>query len=342
MMSFLSAVVTSRYPTTNNQLRNSSIPRKQATINDGRVTLQLVQGRQISFATGTTRTYTPGASGNPGITEGQATQTIITYNSAYQADDLDAYDSDFDELNTAKVSLMVNLSHYGSDVLAEVHNHDNMDNNMINQGVQAMPSFEHTWSGGPHCCKPDTQHCKILCDVVYTSTQGNVSSIPTILSWIDSISSDGFLPFILLVVVIIVTVIIVAVVLEIVVVVVIVRVVIVVTGGFEAVTFPSILLGNTPMKTSMSFLEFGTMFAHKSANSWNLLMSLFNSVQGILLACSIPIGWAYAFHQDKALSVRVPVAKVTLFSSTQLLRENTSSVLSNQRISSIALFVPLK
>ncbi|GJU20484.1 hypothetical protein Tco_1153826 [Tanacetum coccineum] len=32
MMSFLTAVVTSRYPTTNNQLRNSSNPRQQATI----------------------------------------------------------------------------------------------------------------------------------------------------------------------------------------------------------------------------------------------------------------------------------------------------------------------
>nr|GEZ24758.1 hypothetical protein [Tanacetum cinerariifolium] len=27
--------------------------------------------------------------------------------------------------------------------------------------------FCSTWSGGPLCCKPDTQHCKILCDVVY-------------------------------------------------------------------------------------------------------------------------------------------------------------------------------
>ncbi|GJX08427.1 hypothetical protein Tco_0196359 [Tanacetum coccineum] len=34
----------------------------------------------------------------------------------------------------------------------------------------------------------------------------------------------------------------------------------------------------------------------------------------ILLACSIPISWAYAFHQDKASSVRVPVANVTLSS----------------------------
>nr|GEW13172.1 hypothetical protein [Tanacetum cinerariifolium] len=48
--------------------------------------------------------------------------TIITHNAAYQADDLDAYDSDCDELNTAKVTLMVNLSHYGSDALAENSN----------------------------------------------------------------------------------------------------------------------------------------------------------------------------------------------------------------------------
>nr|GEV39654.1 zf-CCHC domain-containing protein/DUF4219 domain-containing protein/UBN2 domain-containing protein [Tanacetum cinerariifolium] len=68
-----------------------------------------------------------------GIVEGQATQTVITHNAAYQADDLDAYDSDCDEFNTAKVALMVNLSHYGSDALAEVYNPDNVDNNMINQ-----------------------------------------------------------------------------------------------------------------------------------------------------------------------------------------------------------------
>ncbi|GJR93403.1 integrase, catalytic region, zinc finger, CCHC-type containing protein [Tanacetum coccineum] len=63
-MSFLSAVVTSRYPTTNNQLKNSSNPRQQATINDGRVTVQPVQGRQISYAAGTIRTFNPGASGS--------------------------------------------------------------------------------------------------------------------------------------------------------------------------------------------------------------------------------------------------------------------------------------
>ncbi|GJT55984.1 integrase, catalytic region, zinc finger, CCHC-type containing protein [Tanacetum coccineum] len=123
--------------------------------------------RQISFTTGTSRTYTPGASGSnsgkqrtvicynckgEGHMSKQSTKpkrkwddswfkdkvllTVITYNAAYQANDLDAYDSDCDEVNTAKVALMANSSHYGLDALAEVYNPDNVDNNMINQGVQ--------------------------------------------------------------------------------------------------------------------------------------------------------------------------------------------------------------
>ncbi|GKA61254.1 hypothetical protein Tco_0760661 [Tanacetum coccineum] len=63
MMSFLTAVVTTCYPTTNNQLRNSLNPRQQAAINDGRATLQLIQGRHASFAAGTTRTFILGESG---------------------------------------------------------------------------------------------------------------------------------------------------------------------------------------------------------------------------------------------------------------------------------------
>nr|GFB36382.1 integrase, catalytic region, zinc finger, CCHC-type, peptidase aspartic, catalytic [Tanacetum cinerariifolium] len=55
----------------------------------------------------------------PGTAESLTNQTIVTTNAAYQADDLDAYDSDCDELNSAKVALMANLSHYGSDTLAE-------------------------------------------------------------------------------------------------------------------------------------------------------------------------------------------------------------------------------
>nr|GFA16456.1 retrovirus-related Pol polyprotein from transposon TNT 1-94 [Tanacetum cinerariifolium] len=56
---------------------------------------------------------------DPETAESSTNQTVITTNAAYQADDLDAYDSECDELNSAKVVLMANLSHYGLDNLAE-------------------------------------------------------------------------------------------------------------------------------------------------------------------------------------------------------------------------------
>nr|GEX42163.1 retrovirus-related Pol polyprotein from transposon TNT 1-94 [Tanacetum cinerariifolium] len=62
---------------------------------------------------------------DPGIAETQP-QYVVTNNAAYQADDLDAYDSDCDEINSAKIALMANLSHYGSDNLAE-------DNKNVNE-----------------------------------------------------------------------------------------------------------------------------------------------------------------------------------------------------------------
>nr|GEW75075.1 integrase, catalytic region, zinc finger, CCHC-type, peptidase aspartic, catalytic [Tanacetum cinerariifolium] len=76
--------------------------------------------------------------------EAQATQTVITHNAAYQANGLDAYDSDCDEINSAKVSLMPILSRYGSDDFAEVQNYDNVNHNLINQAVQAMSFFEQS------------------------------------------------------------------------------------------------------------------------------------------------------------------------------------------------------
>nr|GFB66852.1 hypothetical protein [Tanacetum cinerariifolium] len=76
--------------------------------------------------------------------EAQTTQNVITHNAAYQANDLDAYDSDCDEINSAKIALMVNLSHYGSNDPAEVHSQDNVTPNVINQDVQAMPLSEQS------------------------------------------------------------------------------------------------------------------------------------------------------------------------------------------------------
>nr|GFA14208.1 hypothetical protein [Tanacetum cinerariifolium]GFA14590.1 hypothetical protein [Tanacetum cinerariifolium] len=56
---------------------------------------------------------------DPWISETQSTQYVVTNNVAYQVDDLDAYNSNCDELNSAKIALMANLSHYGSDNLVE-------------------------------------------------------------------------------------------------------------------------------------------------------------------------------------------------------------------------------
>ncbi|GJX26450.1 retrovirus-related pol polyprotein from transposon TNT 1-94 [Tanacetum coccineum] len=174
MMSFLSIVVTSRFPSTNNQLRNSSNPRQQATIHDGRVIVQPLKGRHNSYVAGTSGTrintsrtkgnylgqqrvvkcfnYQGKAQGNgkvindeelefltdPGIAEGPVTQSDITHNASYQADDLDAYDSDCDEISIAKAVLMANLSSYSSYVLFEVPHSDNTNNDMLNQSVQEM------------------------------------------------------------------------------------------------------------------------------------------------------------------------------------------------------------
>ncbi|GKB68048.1 hypothetical protein Tco_0929460, partial [Tanacetum coccineum] len=79
---------------------------------------------------------------DPGIAEGPVTQSVIKNNAAYQADDLDAYDSDCDEISTAKAVLMANFSSYGSDVLSEVPHFDNTNNDMLNESVQEMSYSE--------------------------------------------------------------------------------------------------------------------------------------------------------------------------------------------------------
>nr|GFB74889.1 hypothetical protein [Tanacetum cinerariifolium] len=58
---------------------------------------------------------------NLGILADQA-QTIIPHNAAFQTEDLDTYDSNYDDLSTAQVILMANISNYGYDVISEVPN----------------------------------------------------------------------------------------------------------------------------------------------------------------------------------------------------------------------------
>ncbi|GJY18465.1 hypothetical protein Tco_0389956 [Tanacetum coccineum] len=206
-MAFLTAVASSRFPSTNNQLRTSSNPRNQATIQDGRVTVQQVQGRQgqgylsTGYKSNATSSGGNNASGqakvvkfynhqgeghmarqctqpkrprnatwykekamlaeaqeagqildeeqlaflaDPGVPDGQAVQTIIPNNAAFQTEDLDTYDSDYDDISNAKAVLMANISNYGSDVISEVPHSETYLNDMENQSVHAMQDFEQT------------------------------------------------------------------------------------------------------------------------------------------------------------------------------------------------------
>ncbi|GJX29522.1 hypothetical protein Tco_0237601 [Tanacetum coccineum] len=151
-MTFLTVVASSRFPSTNNQLKTSSNLRNQATIQDGRVIVQQVQERQgqnSSRTTNMTRQCTqPKRPRNvawykekamlakaqearqildeeqlafladPRILAGQA-QTIIPHNATFQIEDLDTYDSDCNDLLTAQAVLMANISNYGSNVILE-------------------------------------------------------------------------------------------------------------------------------------------------------------------------------------------------------------------------------
>ncbi|GJW68389.1 hypothetical protein Tco_0122813 [Tanacetum coccineum] len=172
-MTFLTDVASSRFPSTNNQLRTSLNPRNQATIQDGRVIVQQVQGKQGQSYSGTgyksnaTSSWGNNASGqakvvkcyncqarqildeeqlaflaDPGVPDGQAVQTIIPNNAAFQTKNLDTYDSDCDDISNAKVVLIANISNYGSDVISEVPHSDTYLHDMENQGVHAMQDFE--------------------------------------------------------------------------------------------------------------------------------------------------------------------------------------------------------
>nr|GEW02388.1 hypothetical protein [Tanacetum cinerariifolium] len=144
MMSFLTAVVTSWYPATNNQLRTSSNPRQQATVNNERLTIQPIQGRQNSMNTGSSRPYTSGSSGTS-----RKQRVIMCYNCKgeghmskqctkpkrkrdeewfkdkvllvqAQANRQVLQEEELEFLADPRIiALMANLSHYGSDNLVE-------------------------------------------------------------------------------------------------------------------------------------------------------------------------------------------------------------------------------
>ncbi|GJX60882.1 retrovirus-related pol polyprotein from transposon TNT 1-94 [Tanacetum coccineum] len=170
-MAFMSTVFSLRFPPTNNQLQSSSNLRNQACVQDGRITIQQVQGRKGQNIVGsgfqrnssrsrgnsagqakTVKCYNCQGLGHMGrqctmpkrkrdaawfkekvllvqaqaegkmldeeelvfladlgIADGSAAQTI-THNAVFQTDDLDAYDSDCDDIPSVAAILMTNLS----------------------------------------------------------------------------------------------------------------------------------------------------------------------------------------------------------------------------------------
>nr|GEX69965.1 uncharacterized mitochondrial protein AtMg00810-like [Tanacetum cinerariifolium] len=82
-MDFLIAVASSRLPSTNNQLRASSNPRNQATIQDGRVTVQQVQGRQRQSYSGTG--YKSSATSSRGNNTSKQERVVKCYNCQAEA-----------------------------------------------------------------------------------------------------------------------------------------------------------------------------------------------------------------------------------------------------------------
>nr|GEV97333.1 hypothetical protein [Tanacetum cinerariifolium] len=81
---------------------------------------------------------------DPGVSDGQVAQTIIPNNAAFQIEDLDTFDSNYDDISNAKAVLMANISNYGSDVISEVPHSETYLNDIENQSVHAMQDFKQT------------------------------------------------------------------------------------------------------------------------------------------------------------------------------------------------------
>nr|GFB40809.1 hypothetical protein [Tanacetum cinerariifolium] len=89
-------------PQTNNQLRTSSNPRNQATVQADRVVVQNVQGR-------------PDRGGQDNafdddVDEQPVQDLALNVDNVFQAEECDAFDSDIDEAPTAQTMFMANLS----------------------------------------------------------------------------------------------------------------------------------------------------------------------------------------------------------------------------------------
>ncbi|GJV47922.1 hypothetical protein Tco_1438134 [Tanacetum coccineum] len=143
-MMFLNTAMNSKFPPTNNQLKTSSNPRTQATVQDGRVTVQNIQGRQ-------SQGYGVNTGNIQAILEDIEDCDDLQQHTAsnFKTNHVDAYNSNCDDEATASSIFMATLSlagsingdtvgpTYDSDILSEVPHYDTYhENDVINSAIQ--------------------------------------------------------------------------------------------------------------------------------------------------------------------------------------------------------------
>ncbi|GJV49222.1 putative ribonuclease H-like domain-containing protein [Tanacetum coccineum] len=161
-MAFLSTVAASRFPLTNNQLRTSSNLRNPATIQDGRVTVQLVQGRQgqsycrtgykgnatssgINNAGGQERVVKCYNCQGEGHMARQCTQSKRPRNAAWFKNKVILAEAqEFGQiLDEEKLAFLADPGIL-DDVISEVPHFETYHNDMDNQSVHEMQNFKQT------------------------------------------------------------------------------------------------------------------------------------------------------------------------------------------------------
>nr|GEU72968.1 hypothetical protein [Tanacetum cinerariifolium] len=126
-MAFLTTVASSRFSSTNNQLQTSLNPRNQATIQDGRVTMQQVQGDKVKVILVLVIRVMLLVLGETIQVDRQGLLNATTV----KTEDLDTYDSDRDDISNAKAVLMANISNYGSDAISEKTDNKEQNNESV-------------------------------------------------------------------------------------------------------------------------------------------------------------------------------------------------------------------
>nr|GEY63733.1 retrovirus-related Pol polyprotein from transposon TNT 1-94 [Tanacetum cinerariifolium] len=112
--------------------RNAAWFKEKAMLAEAQESGQILDEEQLAFLA------------DLGIPDGQATQTTIPNTAAFQTENLDAYDSDCNDVSNTKAVLMANLSNYGFEVILEVPHYEPYHTDMDNQnfGKRFVPQQE--------------------------------------------------------------------------------------------------------------------------------------------------------------------------------------------------------